>query len=416
MKAQSLPFAPYVNQSLGNKWVYFFLLLLATNSFIGVDSPLIRMAALDTTIYHGIAIASPGLPPPGSEFIYHSAFRFYLPYLLGFVSKIFSIDEWVAIRVSVICMVGLALRKFSLILDKLSDDFNVKVIALCLLCFHVYLFRLQIAFSGFLSDTAFSLACIYAFSYFREVRLVPLLICSIAMIMVKQTGYIVGPLFAVWTFIDEKWVAKIGRRPILGAWLVWLIIVSIHKVITHNIIESFSTPESTKAMAFGFINWLQGANLEDYFYVLLPFLMRGFLSVLAPALFLLGAVSLVKGPEVTRRVLFYSGLFAMLTVQPLISGPSITGESIVRLSSYGVLPLILAMTELCQDQGLRISNSRSTWIIVCLLILASFHHLFSILGPDLDLRWIFISTHTLLVFCAASFFIFQLKLSVRVNT
>ena len=149
-------------------WLIFSIALFATNSSILPTDHLTRISAYDTWIYLQIADAAPGVPPAGSDLVYHGAMRFLFPYILGMLAKLFGMTSWSMFRLASHILVSLTIAVFWSITGQLSKSFYLRLVAAAALCFQVYLFRLQLAFSGFVNDTLNNLKAAAIFLFSRD--------------------------------------------------------------------------------------------------------------------------------------------------------------------------------------------------------------------------------------------------------
>jgi hypothetical protein len=134
-------------------WLFFVLLMLITNSVISFDHTLTRVSAMDTSIYLAIADASPGLPPPGSELVYHGAQRFIIPYSIGYIAKLTNQPSWDVFKSFVYVVIFLTSWVFWKTSRYLTNELYARVLIVSILCFHVYLFRLQVTFRMVVQST-----------------------------------------------------------------------------------------------------------------------------------------------------------------------------------------------------------------------------------------------------------------------
>lgn len=377
-------------------WTVLSGLLFVTNTTISPGDFLTKISALDSLIYLSIADSAPGLPPDGSNLVYHGAMRFLLPYTLGLLAKGLGVSSWAVFRVVVHLFIFATIGLFWNITGKLRAHFSIRLIATALICFHVYLFRLQLAFSGFLNDALFVLGMTFGiWSILSKNR--PALFSSILMMGIgKQTVFFVLPVFFVWSIFDE-----FDRRKWIGLATFWLCSVFSlvgYYALIHSIVSPFSTAVSTTNMAFGLISFMSSTPIVSGIKQLGAFFGLGFFGILGPIMMFL-AVYIKGKKDFNRDQACLLGLFIMAIVQPFLSGPLITDRSIMRLESLGILPFVLVAVSLAADRQLSVSKMYVR-ILVAILFVASFHHLFSIIGPDMELRlWFsFLNVGLLIVF------------------
>ena len=366
-------------------WFLMCLILFVTNTTILPNDFLTTISAMDSSIYLGIADSAPGLPVPGSNMVYHGAMRFLVPYVLGSISKIVGMTSWQIFRIAVHVLTLISVGLFWDMTGRLKAHSSIRLLATSLLCFHVYLFRLQLSFSGFVNDAFFVFGFSWGIWSMLNKNYGTLFLSIVIMGIGKQIVFFVLPIFVLWSYLDFDIPVK---RLKLG--LFWIFTLSSlvgYYFWIHNIILPFSTPGSTKAMALGLIQWIKDTPFEVAGPQLIEFLALGCFGLLGPLLFIL-SIYLRSATVYSRLLGLLLCLFLFAIVQPYLSGPTTTDRSIMRLEALGVIPLLLAGVVLAAQNGIYISK-KVLISTVLLIFMASFHHLFSIVGPNLELRKLF---------------------------
>jgi hypothetical protein len=67
---------------------------------------------------------------------------------------------------------------------------------------------------------------------------------------------------------------------------------------------------------------------------------------------------------------------AAIAAQPFLAGPALTGQNAGRLVTLGLLPLVFAWVTVSGEDW----SGRSAALVVGILFLGSFHHLYTIVG------------------------------------
>lgn len=379
------------NIILRSPWLLLSLILFATNSHISPEQYLTKISALDTSIYLAIAEAAPSLPANGSDLVYHGAQRFFLPYLLGVVSKATGISAWSLFQLATHLMVLFTLRTFWMLSGRFQVSHGIRLVATAIFCFHVYLFRLHLTFSGFLNDGLFVLGFTYAIRSLLEKSQARLMLGILFMVIAKQTTVFVLPVLTAWTFIDADWKST-PRHRLAIFWAASWVILFAHFYVVAKIIQPFSSSATTFQMASGFMQWLRETPFLDAVSQYSIFLARGLLGILTPLLFFFIVWRSHATDLKTTRSALWLALLGAAICQPFISGPAITGPSIQRLISLGIVPLLGLTLQLPGIQCYKLSPKKA-WAVVGIIVLASFHHLFSRLGPNLNYRYLFLAIH-----------------------
>ena len=367
-------------------WVVLWCLIVLTNSHIEPSDLLTTASAMDTSQYLRIAEAAPGLPAQGSNLIFHGAQRILFPYLAGLLANLVGQTPWTMFQGIVHLMTFLTALIFWKTTQRVTKgNFHLSSILTTLLICHPFLFRLELTFSGFFNDAIFNLGlCIFAHGIVygsKRAKCLGLLI----MIPAKQTALLVIPAMMAVEFVT----GEPSKKEAFKFWLPILFLAALYYTIVSSIIYPFCVYNTTSDMAFGLVHWIENASNINDFVQLLEFIGRGILGLLPPVAVICGAV--FAGRQIralwSDKRMFV--LFLSSIAQPLISGPAVTGASIQRLLSLGLIPLLLCLAALLQ--GLKFKGPRALVAIFCASFLGSFHHLFSKIGPDPGLRsWFFV--------------------------
>jgi hypothetical protein len=370
-------------------WFVLWVFIALTNSHIAPDDILTKISALDTTIYLDIAKAAPGLPSAGSNLVYHGAQRILFPYLLGLLAKLTGISPWIWFQIAVHICTLLTAAIFWRTLLRLTKNQDLILLLMAILICHPFIFRLQMTFSGFVNDAIFNLGmAIFCYGFLigsNGIRSAGIFI----MIPAKQTIFIILPVMAVAELIfSEK-----SRFKAMTYWGLLMIGTSVYYYLIDLIISPFSTQNTTKGMALGLWIWLKDANSWKSFIQFFIFLGRAGLGLL-PALAILAAiVSSASMRKPSKREYFLGLLFLASIAQPFISGPATTDASVQRLISLGLLPLLIFLMP--SLSSIKFRSPFYGWPIIISSILGSTHHLFSRVGPDLTLRYLFLALNVL---------------------
>ena len=369
-------------------WFVLWSFIVLTNSHIAPSDPLTRISALDTTIYLDIANAVPGLPSNGSNLVYHGAQRIFFPYLLGVAANLTGLSAWKLFQIAVHICTLLTTTIFWRTLCRLTKNKDLILLLTAILICHPFLFRLQTTFSGFVNDAIFNLGmAIFCYGLlFGSTRITTLGISI--MIPAKQTVFIILPVMT----IAELVFSGKSRLKTMFYWGVLTAATGAYYYFIDLIISPFSTHNTTKGMALGFWLWLQDSSNWESIMQLIIFLSRAGLGLL-PAIAILCAIVWSQSMrKPSKQEYMFAMLFGASIAQPFISGPATTDASIQRLISLGLLPLLIFLVPSLST--IRFRPPFFGWPVILASILGSTHHLFSWVGPDLSLRYLFLALYT----------------------
>jgi hypothetical protein len=368
-------------------WIVLWSFLAATNTHIKPSNYITSVSALDTSIYLQIADAAPHLPPAGSMLVFHGSQRFFYSYALGLLAKALHISSWQAFQVTVHVCTLLTTWLFWRTLKRSTANTDTHLLLLAILVCHPFLFRLQLTFSGFVNDAIFNLGLgILTYALVSKSSCVKILGLLI-MMPAKQTIFLIIPTLCM----ADLLFTESSKRCTVGFWALVATVTFVYYAIIQQIIAPFSSPNTTSQMAFGLWFWLKNANNSAALMQLATFIGRGFLGLLTPV----GLVALIFFANLSRQIKnstkYLLLLFLSIIAQPIISGPATTDASIQRLFSLGLFPLLILMTPFLEGLAFRSNFSKATVIIAASI--GATHHLFSQIGPDLDLRYVFLGLY-----------------------
>ena len=116
----------------------------------------IVLRAADGYFYNIISENFPKFPQ--EEVNYHYAQRFLIPYFVGFLSKILSLNTFLVFRIVTILLILFILLLFIKINKQLKIKPEIIFISIIILILHPYLFRFYLATSTIITDLFFILS------------------------------------------------------------------------------------------------------------------------------------------------------------------------------------------------------------------------------------------------------------------
>lgn len=377
----------YKSNSYANFWwIGLWLIVALTNTHIGPDDYLTKISALDTSIYLDIAKAAPGFPADGSDLVFHGAQRLLYPYVIGLTAGLLHVDIWTLFQGVVIAATFFTTWIFwNCALKGTSGRFDAAFLLTSVFICHPFLFRLHMTFSGFVNDAIFNMAlCLFIYGLQFQRTWLRVLALAI-MIPAKQTVFLIVPavFLAEWLFDKEQ------RRTTIYFWLAVIASIIVYYAAIKILISPFSTHDTTRAMAFGFLIWISHIQGFDAVSQLARFTGRGVLGLLPCVALSLALYKAGKKPDLRGKNKIIFALFLGVIAQPIISGPATTDASIQRLLSLGFAPFLVFLAP--SLRGFQPNSKKELPLIAFICFLASIHHLFSILGPDLSLRYVFLA-------------------------
>jgi hypothetical protein len=281
--------------------------------------------------------------------------RWFFYVSLGGISNLTGINIWIIYRLCILLIIGVIFI-ISLSINSISS-FG-KLASFSFIIFNPYLFRLYFASPGAICDAFFVLGILllsvgmnYKKTWFIFIGVI---ICCVS----RQTGIMVFPIIGIWYYFFKQ----ITKSQVIYLGLIVSLIPIGNRIIVRYLFESNAVNYLT-AVAFGMFEFFffnfKKIQFLDFFGRLLVFLLT-----LSP---------LIRMEKFTKQHLFAIIFFLIIGLQPILSGPAVTGPNIQRLLALGV-PLLLPILW-------SYKFTRSTFLsFLGLEFLISLHHHFSFLN------------------------------------
>ena len=281
--------------------------------------------------------------------------RWFFYVSLGGISNLTGINVWIIYRLCILLIIGVIFI-ISLSINSISS-FG-KLASFSFIIFNPYLFRLYFASPGAICDAFFVLGILLLSVGMKDKKTWFIFIGVIICCLSRQTGIMVFPIIGIWYYFFKQ----ITKSQVIYLGLIVSLIPIGNRIIVRYLFESNSVNYLT-AVAFGMFEFFffnfNKIQFLDFFGRLLVFLLT-----LSP---------LIRMEKFTKQHLFAIIFFLIIGLQPILSGPAVTGPNIQRLLALG-LPLLLPILW-------SYKFSRNTFLsFLGLEFLISLHHHFSFLN------------------------------------
>jgi hypothetical protein len=346
----------------------------ATNRWLSWQAGYQLLQAHDELDYRAIAVASPGLPQ--SRLQVQHAQRFVPHYLVGLVGHVISVDvvyEIAALLVAVITVVLLGR-----VLNRIGLPRRVYAVCMAVFVLNPYSLRYYGLAPGEFGDLLLDAAVLLTILGLLEHRALLIVLGVAGGTLDRQTMVPVAVAVALWLLIDPGWRTVPLRKRVLlsgsvigvcgGLYAVAVVVSAPFSAHTTPDFSHFTLLSDLEALPHGL------GDLGQHF-------LR-----CANDLFSVGALILVAAVARRRRRMdkalpfaFWGCLMiaAAIILQPVVFSPQYAAHNETRLAVMGLGALVCCLAYLLQD---------ATWItrtasglIVALLALGSFHHLYTII-------------------------------------
>jgi hypothetical protein len=287
------------------------------------------------------------------KFAQHHLERWGLNVVVGSISKIFNLDIWTVYKGAVIfCMLVVVF-----LINCLNWDNPRKIIALVLLIYNPYTFRLYYSVPGMINDYVFYTT-----------------IVALIVGVLKRSNWII--IFAV-TFSAFSRQSSILLIPVLIAFSYYKhISFKLSLILAIELTVIFISNKYLTEQLFGGSNdgYFIAHALGLYFWAVESMSWADSISFFGRyAFFLIGLIPiiLVSGKKYSYSIVFVIA-FLIMHSQPIAAGPLLTSGNIQRLSAFGI-PFLIPL--LAKDiQIIRYL------LFMFIFIVMSMHHHFSLMN------------------------------------
>jgi hypothetical protein len=347
----------------------------ATNRWISWQAGYRLLRAHDEADYRAIATAAPGLPTTKLQ-VQHAQ-RFAPHYVIGLLGHVFDLN--VVYSVAAILLAICACVLLAVVLGRIGASRPVFAVCMAVFVLNTYSLRYYGLAPGELSDllldAAVLLTILGLLDHHYWVVVLGIAIGTVA----RQTAVPVAVAVALWLLLDPKWRDVEPSQRVLRAGGVLAVSAGLYAVVV-----AVSAPFSAQTTP-SFSHFTLLADLEA-----LPSglgqLGQHFLRTVN-ALLSVGALLVVglilrhrDHPRTSLPFPFWGCLLiaAAIILQPAVFSPQYAAHNETRLAVMGLGALVCSLAYVLRDvRGLTPALAA---VIVAVLAVASFHHLYTIVG------------------------------------
>ncbi|MFL5829659.1 MAG: hypothetical protein ACJ76X_07065 [Solirubrobacteraceae bacterium] len=358
-----------------------------TNRWVSWADAVGRYHDGDPISYRAIAAAAPGLLH--RRIAEWHAERFIPNYLVGCVAKLLHAGLTPTYRVACVVLAVVICLVLADVLVRLHVSRATAAVCLAVFILNPYGLRYFFFGVGRVADLMFILGALIAARGLVLRAPVSLLAGLLLATMARQTALPAALVASVVIVSDPAWRARLGatRGAFAGA-------VIALPVACYVVIRIVAAPFSGPAPSLHAMTLLGSGNL----HALLDHFARSAISLLAVTALLAASwwrlrdrgirtqASIDAATDGIDRAGGYACLLvgAAIALQPVILNPSWAQDSEPRLAVLGMAPLVLALAVLMRglalDGAARLGLATAA-VLVGLLAIGSFHHIFTVVGP-----------------------------------
>ncbi len=348
-----------------NTYIFFcFIVLLLTNSYFSYDQSLVY-GARDGFDYFTIANELGNIPQ--ETLSYHKAWRFVIPSLIGFVSKVFDLNTYLTFRIFTIIGSLSAIHLFNLILINLKLEKNHIFFLSLIFIFNPYFFRYFIANPTMVNDLIFvNSALLIVLSYINNNKKLFYFGFLLALLTRQNAIFYLISLILIKIIFKKNSFFKL--KDIIFSIILTLLIFYIN--------NNFANLYTEYNESYSFINRF---NLFTFNYSINEFIIYNLflLIIIIPII----AYVFIERKFYLRKLIkseFYLLMFFLtffICSIAYVGGPNITGKNLIRLCNL-VYPLIILLI-IYPFKLNTIKNIGYKYIYIPIIFLWSLHPTFS---------------------------------------
>ena len=337
----------FLNKNLSIKksnlflWLIIFTIILLTNSYFSVYESL-ENGAKDGATYLTISDTVPYFfqnYPDNSPYVLqdlpsHKAWRFFVPYSIGVLSKAANINIYFVYQVfSLIILLHLIY-----VLDKkvFNSNSNTNLIFILCIIFNPYFIRYYISLPLLINDILFIYATSYIVIFLKTQKKYFFFIGLILACLVRQESIFILPalLFCKFFYKDKS---IFDYRLILLSIILIIIIFSLNFNYSINVSGSGTGDGYSfdRRFALFFGQYSYSDLIEFILFFLMPFFFPFLIIIFYFKNFKNNFFKKIKN----ENLIFLIILSILIIIPAILAGPTITGKNAARLTNLTIIPL-----------------------------------------------------------------------------
>lgn len=360
------------------KLLFFFILILSylilTNSHFSYEESL-KFGGADGFSYVSISEDAPNIVSKKIMLIH--AERFFFPYVIGLISKSINVDIFYTYKAFVyliLLMINLYIFKIH---NYLKHNNEIILCSLSMVNLNPYISRLYISVPTIINDIIFILGTLIIIYYIirKKGNLFEIILGYIFCFGSRQSslalviGYLISKVKTKKNLLNFKEI-------LIGILLFCLFIFSI-KYYTNNLSDNINNNIANYYsfnMRFLGIILQEGSLLDKLKFLSLPLLSYISLIIFF-ILFIKIDIKSIKNIFNQKFNIFLFSLIILLILQPILSGPNVTGRNIIRLTTLAYVPSLFFLL-IISDEIKKVTIEKKI-IFYFIIFLQSMHPTFS---------------------------------------
>ncbi len=362
-----------------NKGLLFFLILIIsylilTNTHFSYEQTL-KFGGADGLSYISISEDAPYIVSKKIMLIH--AERFFFPYIIGIISNLIKIDIFYIYKVFVFITLFMINFYIYKIHKYLKHDNDLILCTLSLINFNPYISRYYISVPTIINDLIFILGITMIIYYIvrKKNNLFEIILAYLFCFGSRQSS-----LAIIISYIITKIKTKknlLNFKEIVIGFFLFVIFLFMIKYYTDNISTNLANDRS-EYYSFN-MRFLGIFFQETSIYNKLKFLCLPLLSYFGLIIFFILFLEIkkknLKNIFKLKLNIFLFSLILLLILQPVLSGPNVTGRNIIRLTTLAYIPSLFFL--LIISNKIKKITFKKQIIFYFLLFIQSMHPTFS---------------------------------------
>ena len=360
-----------------------FALVLVSNTWLGWESGIDLLHAVDVYSYEIIAESAPQLPSTtGDEISFQYGQRFVYHYIIGIVAKLTSLPLPVVYHGGVLATLILLTAAVARIVSEVGLTGFRSCVCVVLLVVNPYVIRYYLVVPGMIADVLFALfMAVTILGLLR--KQIGIVLCGVLLaVLARQTQLLALPGLVLWMVAGANWSDDSVKRKTLNV----ATLVGVHAVayfVSSRVAEPFTYPVADFHLYYSVYTYFV---LEfDKLLALAEHILRIGIPHLMTGLFLGVAYAKIR-KSVSWKSLpaeFWACLIMVvsLAAQPFLMEPEYATHGQARHSSLALVAAITALALFFREYEthLRFRFSKRLGVLFfTLLFLSSLHHMTSV--------------------------------------
>lgn len=354
---------------LRNFIIFSLFLIIVSNTYFSYYESILNGGS-DGRYYY---LISKYFPNFGENIEYIKGERFLIPYIIGFISKITNVENFLIFRILVFILIFIYIFLSKKIFDKLKINEKLQIIYFILLIFNPYLIRTYIAIPTLILDFIFIISIQIIILGFLERKYSYIYLGLIFSICCRQNGILIFAsfIFCKLLFRDSS-IFKL--KHILVCTFIIILVISINQFYASNSTDLIGDNQRLYSLILFGIFIRTNFDFYDYVkYITFPLLSFGPIILLA-----FFDIFQKKLKFKFNELNFFLILLTLIIIGiAFVGGPGVTGKNLLRLSNFSYFNLILIHYFLFDHNSKKIYKNIHLLLFLFISSLWSLHPTFS---------------------------------------